>query len=131
TAVPVKAQGPSHWNARKPIRVSDDGKLAVREDEYEGGRRAWADAALVSAANGRLASIGSVLRLRSAGRTITGTAPTGTKVTLPEVEPENTATGTKGASMELWADCGRSGRDVMGAGGGTGWGDMVAQFTSG
>jgi hypothetical protein len=50
-------------------------------------------------------------------------------VSLVKVDPENTANGTKGDTMELWADCGKSGRDVMGAGEGSGGGSMKAAAT--
>ncbi|MFP2934219.1 hypothetical protein ACLESO_55685, partial [Pyxidicoccus sp. 3LG] len=58
-------------------------------------------------------------------------APGGGAVrTLSRVEPENLATGTAGNTMNIWADCGRSGRDVMGAGRGTGknFDEMTARY---
>jgi len=131
TEVPIELQKPGHWDAKKPVRVSEDGMMAVRQDEPAGGQEAWADPGLISTASGTLAAAGSVLQLHNGAGTITGTSPTGKSRTLSKIEPENTATKTKGASMELWADCGRSSRDVMGAGKGTGGGDMVAEFTIG
>jgi hypothetical protein len=50
---------------------------------------------------------------------------------LTSVEPENTATSTAGTTMEIWADCGRCARDVMGVGGGSGknYDKVTATFT--
>ena len=61
------------------------------------------------------------MSLKSGSGTIKGTPPNGgSPVTLTAVEPENSATGTTGTTMEIWADCGKSARDVMGVGGGSG-----------
>lgn len=128
TDVPVTAQKSGQWDAKGDLRVSDDGRMAVREDEEAGGHNAWAESAVVAAANTKLSAAGSVLKLNTTGGTLKGKSASGEDRTLSKVEPENTATKTKGATMELWADCGRSGRDVMGAGGGTGGGSMVAVF---
>ena len=130
TEIPADKQGPGKWDARSPVRVSGDEMMAVRQDEPQGSKKAWADPTLITTASNMLATARSVLRLASGAGTLTGPTRWGGLRTLKEVVPENVKTKTKGAAMELWADCGRSARDVMGAGGGTGWGDMVAQFTS-
>jgi hypothetical protein len=131
TEIPVATQKPGEWDAGGDLRLSDDTRMAVRQDEPQGGHNAWATSAVITSANTKLAAAGSVLKLTASGGTLKGKSPKGFEQALNKVEPENTATKTKGATMELWADCGRAARDVMGAGKGTGGGPMVATFRAG
>lgn len=124
-------QGPDDWNAGEKLRISDDGNIAVRQDTQYGSHEMWALPTLIGTANGILQSKKSVIRLSAGGGTLKGDAPdgSGTK-TLSSVVPENVATKQKGTGMTIWADCGRSGRDVMGAGKGTGknYGQMTGVY---
>lgn len=44
------------------------------------------------------------------------------------MKPENVFNKSSGDTMDLWADCGKSARDVIGAGGGSGYGGMTAAY---
>jgi hypothetical protein len=128
TEMDISQQRPDEWNAGKPVRVADDGLLAVAQDS--GPNHAfWADPGLIADSNTTLASKKSVIRLKSDAGTLKGSAPGNhSERTLSRVLPENQSNNTSGDSMEIWADCGRSGRDVMGAGEGTGGGKMSAKY---
>ncbi|MFM2478179.1 hypothetical protein [Celerinatantimonas sp. MCCC 1A17872] len=118
---PTNNQSVDNWNATKDLRLADDGQIAVAQDSSYGSHDMWATAALITSANNVLKGKKSVMRLSAGGDQINGPAPDGTGAkTLVQVVPENVATKTKGTKMTLWADCGRSGRDIMGVGKGTG-----------
>jgi hypothetical protein len=119
TAMPVARQAPNDWDAGVNLRVADDGTIAVSQERTIGGKKLWATPHLISWANSKLAAAKSVITLKSVGDQLVGSAPSKT-VTLERVEPESSATATSGTTMEIWADCGRSARDVMGMGGGQG-----------
>jgi hypothetical protein len=120
TDIPVGSQTPTEWPTGVTTRVADDGTMAVAQDGRLGGPRFWADPGRVTASNKALTKAGSVIRLKPGPGTLTGTAPNGKVVTLTEVQPENVSNSTAGPTMEIWADCGKSARDVFGVGGGTG-----------
>jgi hypothetical protein len=122
TEFPRSAQKPGEWDAGVDLRVSADGHMAAEQSGAYGTHKLWASAALIAAANAALAANNSVIRLRKGAGITGGTPPDGTPVSrmLVAVEPENVATRTSGDAMEIWADCGRSARDVVGVGGGTG-----------
>jgi len=124
--VPTAIQTPSEWNAGMELRVSDDGRMAVGQDSAK--HSFWAEPALIAHSNSTLTSRKSVLRIHPLPSTITGTTTGGDTRILSKVRPENLATGTSGDAMEVWADCGKCGRDVMGAGEGTGGGDMTGVY---
>jgi hypothetical protein len=117
------------WNAGKGIRLSDDGKMAVGQDSKYGSQQLWAESSMIPAASAALKAAESVIRLEPDGNSIQGPAPdgSGTK-SLTKVAPKNVMTGTDGDAMTIWADCGRSAGDVMGAGKGTGGGDRTAEY---
>jgi hypothetical protein len=94
--------------------------MAVAEDSRFGGHRFWAQPSRIEASSKALERAGSVIRLKKGAGTIEGTAPTGSRVTLTEVEAENVSNSSSGSTMEIWADCGKSARDVFGVGAGTG-----------
>jgi hypothetical protein len=128
TEVDIPQQKPDEWNAGKPVRVSDTGRMAVRQDSGP-NHFYWTDPGLLAASNSILASKRSVIRLKTDAGTLKGKAPADASPrTLSRVLPENQSNNTSGESMEIWADCGKCGRDVMGAGGGTGWGEMSAKY---
>ena len=110
----------SGWThpAGDPLRVSDDGQLAVEDHGWGAGtnKLAWTTPVLVAGANGVLSAQGSRARLRpvSGGTTLTGTAPaTGAASNLVQVEPFKPAGG---GPFDLAQDCGRAARQVMGSG---------------
>ncbi len=121
TPIDTAAQTPDEWSAGGLVRVSDDGSMAVKQDSQYGSHKLWASSGMLAAGNAALKANGSVVSLKSGSGTIKGTPPNGgAPVTLTAVEPENSATGTTGTTMEIWADCGKSARDVMGVGAGSG-----------
>jgi len=119
TVISFFDQKPDNWMANVNLRVSDNGKMAVGlvGDMHD----LWATSDVISHSNSILTNLGSVIRLEDKGDKLTGKAPSGgTKQTLTKVLPKNVANATTGENMNLWADCGKSARDVMGAGQGTG-----------
>ena len=119
TDISVASQTATEWDAKMPLRVAEDGRMAVGQDGTM--HSFWADSGLIAQSNTTLASKKSVIRLNELGDKLTGKAPDGTTTkTLSKVSPKNVANATTGENMNLWADCGKSGRDVMGAGEGTG-----------
>ena len=125
--IPPSRQSPTEWDAQMSLRVSSDGRMAVGQDNTM--HSFWAESALVANSNSTLASRKSVIRLNELPNKLTGTGPSGSgRHTLSKVSPENVANSSSGETMNIWADCGRSGRDVMGAGQGSGGGSMTAAF---
>lgn len=113
------------WDAGMDLRASEDGRMAVGQDSAQ--HSFWAEPSKITESNTILSDRESVIRLIPQSGTITGKAPEGGNVrTLSKILPQNVANSTTGENMNLWADCGRSGRDVMGAGRGTGGGAMTA-----
>jgi hypothetical protein len=128
TEVDVTSQKPDEWDAKKPLRVADDGQMALGEDA-NWNHDLWAETGLVGKANSALATKKSVIRLKTDAGTLKGKAPgDGSARTLNKVVPENQSNGTSGDSMQIWADCGKCGRDVIGAGEGTGGGRTTADY---
>ncbi len=128
TEVKVPQQTPDEWNAGKTVRVADDGHMAVGQSEGP-NHSFWAEPDLIANSNSTLASKKSVIRLKTDAGTLKGKAPhDGTERTLARVLPENQSNNTSGETMEIWADCGKCGRDVMGAGEGSGGGRMTAKY---
>ena len=112
-----------------PVRVADDGNLAVVQESIYGSHLLYAAPSLIAAASAKLEKSESVIRLKAGGGSIQGKAPEGGGAkSLVQVVPENIATKTKGDDMELWADCGKSSSDVIGSGKGTGGGDRSAVY---
>jgi hypothetical protein len=130
TEVDTTEQSDDHWKASAPLRVAEDGNLAVAEEQPV-NHRLWAKPDLIESSNKVLAANKSVIKLNASGGTLKGPAPNGSgNRELARVLPQNQANGTSGESMKLWADCGKSCRDVIGAGRGTGWnvGNMAARY---
>jgi Domain of unknown function (DUF4157) len=101
-----------------PIRISDDGQMAVEDNGWGQGRnkRAWTTPALLTTAAGTLSAQGSNLNLRAkpGGTSIAGNAPRGAAASsLTEIEPFNPA----GGPLNMVADCGQTCRRIMGSGG--------------
>jgi len=80
---------------------------------------------MIASASKRLEDAGSVVRLRQEGQGISFGGRD-----LRMVSPENVANDTEKSAMEIWADCGKSARDVMGVGGGAGenYSKVAAEF---
>ncbi len=111
---------------RNTLRVSEDGKMAVREGYPN--HHFWAEPSLIQGAEAKLKANGSVISLNEGSDTEVIKKPDGTgSVALVEVVPVNSRTKTGGDSMTHYADCGRSTRDVMG-GDGEQWGTMKATY---
>jgi hypothetical protein len=128
TEVPVASQTATEWDAKLPLRLSEDGRMAVGQDTAM--HSFWADSSLIAQSNTILDGRKSVIRLTQLSDSISGTAPTGGAHTLSKVSAKNAGTSTEGDAMNIWADCGKSARDVMGAGEGTGkhFEKMTADF---
>jgi hypothetical protein len=121
TPIKTESQKEGAWKADKPLRVSDDGNMAVAEASKYGSHQFWTEPGLLNTANATLESNNSVMKLTTGSEKMEGQAPDGSgERTLLNVIAENKATGTKGDDMQLWADCGKSFRDVSGIGGGSG-----------
>ncbi|HEY7876122.1 MAG TPA: DUF4157 domain-containing protein [Actinomycetota bacterium] len=102
----------------RPIRISDDGQIAVEDNGWDEGRnkRAWTTPTLLASAHGTLSAQGSRLNLRAKGGgvTVAGAAPRGgAPSSLTEIEPFNPA----GGALNMVADCGDTCRSIMGSGG--------------
>jgi hypothetical protein len=125
-------QKPGVWNAGgKPMRVSDDGKMAVREDSYIGSQKFYADASLISGFSAALRGKSSAIRLIPGSESASGPSPKDPKsnVTLTQVLPRNVENDTQGDDMEMPADCGKAAGKVMGAGRGPNSNAREASFT--
>jgi hypothetical protein len=105
--------------------------MAVRQESGP-NQGYWAHPSLIAASNTILASKHSVIKLGTyVGLDLTGAAPEGGTVhTLNFVKPENVLAGRSRRPMQIWADCGKCGRDVMGAGLGRGenYDQMTAEY---
>ncbi|MBW1880363.1 MAG: DUF4157 domain-containing protein [Deltaproteobacteria bacterium] len=121
TPIAKEKQSDGAWKADMPLRVSDDGNMAVGQRSAYGSHQFWTNASQLNAANAILESNKSVMKLTTGSEKLEGEAPDGSgERALLEVVVENRATGTKGDDMSLWADCGKSFRDVSGIGEGSG-----------
>ncbi len=87
TEIPTALQSPVEWDAKMPLRVSEDGQMAVGQDNAM--HSFWADYASIARSNSTLTTRKSVVRLRPLPGTITGTTPGGSGArTLSKVSPE-------------------------------------------
>ena len=112
----VAQQRDDRWLAGKPVRVSEDGRLAVGQDDGYGSHDLWADAALIEPANHVLQTHGSHYRVTAGGTTLTGPAPRGdAPQTLTKVVPEHGLTGDTGDAMTMPDDCGMGAHEMTGA----------------
>jgi hypothetical protein len=117
-------QTPSEWPAGAPVRVADDGTMAVRQDGAGGSHAFWATRQGIADADAALGKVGSKVRLREGSGTLAGTAPAYEDLGIPQrsyltaVDPVNVGNETSGTTMDLYADCGKAAREVMGVGGG-------------
>lgn len=99
-----------------PLRVSDDGRLAVLEERTAGSHMLWADRALLKPAARALIDAGSPITLLPGSDTIQGVVPgTGAPITLTRIEVEHDDLGTKDDAIEMPDDCGRCAHEVSGA----------------
>ncbi|MBE9008710.1 DUF4157 domain-containing protein [Pseudanabaenaceae cyanobacterium LEGE 13415] len=125
----------------KVCRVADDSSIVVRQESAYGSQQLWAEAGKAKSASDQLEAAGSVIRLVERGSRRFQSAD-GTIRTLQQIVPKNVANKTSGLSkrgifgigkrgMRLWADCGKSARDVIGAGGGKGEGSPKAVYGRG
>ena len=129
--IPPAEQTPGEWPADWLVRVSDDGTMAVRQDDLAGSRVLWATPDRIDASNSALAKKGSSIRLRQGSGTLAGTAPAYDTLGIPQrtylvsAEPEDTSSAAPRTTLDLWADCAKSAREVMGVGGADAAADKV------
>jgi hypothetical protein len=134
----------------KPYRVSNDGVMAVRQDEGPyGGQVAFATPDKIKASSKELEAATSVIRLEPGKSTIDShdERTPDKKIELVDIVPVNTRSPqkkgdkkferadatqheTKDFDMQLWADCGRSARTVTGADSGDLVGDGGGKLTA-
>ncbi|MFZ6011720.1 MAG: hypothetical protein ACOYXT_15360 [Bacteroidota bacterium] len=96
------------------LRVSDDGRLAVTQEQGRGGHAAYAEAGAAAASNNSRPN-SRVLLYNSAAPTVQFPNRTNTAHhNLNQVLARNTVTGTQGDNMTLERDCGVSSSQVMG-----------------
>lgn len=118
TEVPVADQGASSalgWvnpNGR-PLRVSDDGNIALDDNGFGDSQTAWGPASEIAASNSILQAQGSRVRLSAGSSTLSGKAPDGGQsrtLTSIDVTMADGSTPTT-----LTDDCGTAAHEVMGA----------------
>jgi hypothetical protein len=117
-------------NKSKPddaIRVSDDRTMVVQQEHGDalGSQLLWAEPGKAAVASAKLAAAKSVIELKETKTRAFKFAQKGPTKQFAKIEPinlKNATSGTGEDGMELWADCGKSARDVIGAGEGTGGG---------
>lgn len=115
TVIDTAAQTAAEWNAGADLRVSEDGLMALKDNNF-GSHDFWAEASKILASDRVLTRAKAGIRLQAAGAALTGSSPVGgTKRTLVKVAAKNEVTGTQGTAMTLVADCGEAARTVMGA----------------
>lgn len=113
TFIGKSQQKATKWHAKRHLRVSDDGHMAVGLDNSD--HYFWAEDGLLSESNGVLAKAKSRIQLKTVGDELSGPAPDGSGIrTLHRVEPFDEQTKTGGDKMLLWADCDRAAFTVMG-----------------
>jgi hypothetical protein len=134
---PIVAAGDKVQAYHKPWgdgwRVSDDGQLAVKEEQAEGGKTMFAAPGLITSASAALKAKTSVISLHPGSLSFDFPDKDGNPHGLVDVDPANAKNKTAGMGMELWADCGRSASTVSGMDGGTGMGgnNPVAKYNKG
>ena len=120
TAINEEEQSPGKWSAGQPLRVSDDGHMAVGMNDP--CHHLWAEEDMIKASNKVLKASDSIIRLKKKkAEKLDGPAPDGSgSRALVRAQPVNQWNHTAGEDMTLWADCDRSAFGVMGVKGGTG-----------
>jgi len=100
------------WEVGSAARVGDMGLTVTTEMMHE----AYAEPTLIAGANEILEAKDSGVKIEAGSKKISGKAPDGSGVkTLSEVKPTiKSSTAASGATPNLWTDCGRSSREVMG-----------------
>lgn len=115
TLVRNRDQSPGNYQAGMDLRVSEDGRAAVADGQT---KHCFAELALILEADKILQSKGSGVKLSWLPDVLEGEAPdgSGTKRQLLRVQPElkMSDSGKNGDKQTLYADCGRSSREVMG-----------------
>lgn len=111
-------QASGKWHAKKTVRVSDDGFMAV--GRARPGHDLWAAERLIDGANATLEAQNSAIVLEKKNDELAGPAPDGGGPrVLNRVMPKNLSNATSGDKMKLWADCQRAAFAIMGVKGGT------------
>ena len=98
------------------FRLSDDSSILVRQDPY-GSKDLWAAPGKVDDSNKTLRSISSGVLLRenvNAGSNIFVPTQEGGTKTLRKVIPVNQNANVCTDNMQIWADCGRAARQIIG-----------------
>lgn len=112
----AEEQRPNVWRAGKPVRVSEDGRLAVGQDGGYGSHDLWAEASMIGPADHVLQTTGSRYRLTAGQDQLVGPAPnSGQLRTLTRVVPIYGPTWESGSDMTMPDDCGVAAHEVTGA----------------
>ena len=100
-------------------RVSDDRSVAVKQEGY-GSHKLWAAPGKAQHSSNQLRAVNSVIELvENKTDVIRVHDLNNNRKNLVRVIPRNISNGTQGNGMIIWADCGRSARDVIGGENGT------------
>ena len=127
---PMVQRFTEHTTKAGDFRRADDGTTLVRQDSKAGSQFLLAAPGMADAASKQLEAAKSVIRLKEIGTaTVKKGGVTKSYATIEPTNVKNKTSGAGGAGMELWADCGKSARDVIGVGEGTGGGDPKAVYT--
>lgn len=111
--VPVSEQGEGRWPVNKPLRVSNDGRIAVAQAGRSGSRQLYADPDLVEATNRALKEEDMAISLKTSDEKLGGPAPDGTLAPqLARVEFENEADRSAEDVLDLWSEVGEGGRQA-------------------
>ncbi len=113
---PVRHQDDLRWPVGRPVRVSDDGNLAVAQNGGYGSHDLWALEPMIHEANHLLQTKGSQYRLAATTETLFGLSPTTDQPrVLTKVAPWHGPTGAFGEDMTMPDDCGVGAHELMGA----------------
>ena len=116
--VPVAKQKPGKWaGLGADLRISDDGKMAVRDSGTgAGGHDFYATTDVIAASAVTLARINSPITLDAdISRTLRGRIPgKKTEITLVRVIVSNSSTGTSGDALKTRENCNYNAWNVMG-----------------
>jgi hypothetical protein len=113
---PVTDQREDMWPAGRPVRVSEDGRLAVAQEDGYGSHHLWAESDAVDKANHVLQTSGALYRVGVVEDTLAGTAPMeAEKRVLNKVVPTYAPENQSGDDMTMPDDCGVGAHEVTGA----------------
>jgi len=125
--VAVADQTADKWPAGVPLRVSDDGNMAV--EQGSAAHLLWAASSQIDSANTVLKAVGSGVELEKQASTLKGVAPEGGEArTLNGVHAKNLVNQSAGAGLTIGPDCGNVARNILGAKGAGDLDKVSAQY---